>query len=130
MTTNHEHLREMAEKATPGPWIHTGYGSIQPASGGTLVASTVGNSGGWRCYLENATFIATFNPTTAIAMLDELAALRKENEALRRAVFNKDLYAVLMDVQNHIDSPALPAMANRSVIKIDAARAAIGDSHE
>ena len=97
MTTNHEHLREVAEKATPGPW------EVEEAVCGEHGTSTTAIyhrhnyrvheviETGCSCGDEaispaNADFIATFNPATAIDLLDELAALRKENERLNAII--------------------------------------------
>ena len=85
MTTNHEHLREVAEKATPGPWTFSnadGEWVIRDANQKYLG----GLMKGTRQLANTAVFIATFSPATAIALLDELAALRKENEGLRAKV--------------------------------------------
>lgn len=43
--------------------------------------------------------------------------------AVRAAVTSADLYQVLMDVQNGIDSPGLKSLANGAIMKIDKARA-------
>lgn len=113
MTTNHEHLREVAKKATPGPWhwirseddepweggyessvsLRTveifGKNETVPFKDGTRTTSALPKFildadciGGDSEADANAEFIATFNPATALALLDELAALRKENERL------------------------------------------------
>jgi hypothetical protein len=51
-------------------------------------------------------------------------------DAVRRAINSADLYGVLTDVQNGIDSPGLASMANSAIRKIDAARAALTTSPE
>ena len=86
MTTNHEHLRKVAEKVDADIWNYQeinpedkSWGACEITSGETFIATMV-------CGVNNANFIATFNPATAIALLDELAALRKENEGLRAKV--------------------------------------------
>ena len=91
MTTNHEHLREVAERATPGFWVST---TSEGEPGHGLCAQVFCQNGPAVATMDHmgmqgtadAKFIATFNPTTAIALLDELAALRKENEGLRAKV--------------------------------------------
>lgn len=118
MTTNHEHLREVAEKATPGPW------NFSNAAGEWVIRDANqkylgGLMKGTRQLSNTAVFIATFNPATAIALLDELAALRKENEALRDAL--KGLLADTQHSEHHCGDSECP---------VDAARTAIGDSHE
>ncbi|MCU1053297.1 hypothetical protein JAK47_01890 [Stenotrophomonas maltophilia] len=47
-----------------------------------------------------------------------------QGDAVLRAINSKDLYQVLMDVQNGIDSPALASMANGAIQLIDKARSA------
>ena len=46
-------------------------------------------------------------------------------QAVRNAIMNCDLYSVLTDVQNGIDSPALRSMANNAIRRIDKARDAL-----
>lgn len=43
--------------------------------------------------------------------------------AVRAALLSQDLYQVLLDVQNGIDSPGLKSMANGAIVKLDKARA-------
>ena len=113
MTTNHEHLREVAEKATP---IYT-----------DLLGDRYFNDDYSHVTLnvQQDDFIRAFSPTTAIALLDELAALRKENEGMR---------AVVMDILKLADEHRAGGYRIFQVMTdcplIDAARAAIGDSHE
>lgn len=52
------------------------------------------------------------------------AAVPVEDDVLRM-INSKDLYQVLMDVQNGIDSPALSSMANGAIRLIDRARTAL-----
>ncbi|NII73208.1 hypothetical protein FHW84_001777 [Dyella sp. SG562] len=142
MTTSHEHLRDVAEKATPGPWSRLS-GKLRPQF--SLRINEI-HGPDHECLIRwngfdgidtnkrqadaNAKFIAAFNPATAIAMLDELAALRKENEALR---------ACLSDVTECLDQHGGAYCGLRDegddhyigeARKLLAARASIGDSHE
>lgn len=140
MTTNHEHLRQVAEKATPGPWAFsnaTGEWVIRDANQKYLG----GLMKGTRQLANTAVFIAAFNPATAIALLDELAALRKENEALtKRPVLDSILYEIhrRADKEWADDGYDFTVTISADEYKqlcaeedsIDAARAAIGDSHE
>lgn len=119
MTINHDHLREMAEKATP---IYT-----------DLLGDRYFNDDYSHATLnvQQDDFIRAFSPETAIALLDELAALRKENEGLR---------ACLCDVTECLDQHGGAYCDLRDkgdddhyigeARKLLAARAAIGDSHE
>lgn len=79
-------LRELAEKATPGPWIRAGdyknkHGNLLYSHVGVpdngLVADALSN-----CMVTskkcraNANFIAAANPATVLTLLDEIEALR------------------------------------------------------
>lgn len=55
----------------------------------------------------------------------ELAEQQGVDPSIARAISSKDLYQVLMDVQNGIDSPALASMANGAIQMIDKARNAL-----
>lgn len=84
-------LRELAQKATPGPWrlmrdaLHfysatTIYGGAEfppPAIPAQMIVEIGGNA---ECdYLEtNARYIAAANPAVVLAMLDELDAMRED----------------------------------------------------
>lgn len=50
------------------------------------------------------------------------SAIGAPETAVRNALFSNDLYSVLMDVQNGIDSPGLRMMANNAIQKVDKAR--------
>lgn len=79
-------LREIAEAATPGPWEYgmTTFGD--PREGATHACVRVENAD-WRDFLAvvegsteadlNMTHIATFDPTTVLALLDEIEELRR-----------------------------------------------------
>jgi len=159
MTANYEHLREVAEKATPGPWYHvqafqrvpnvrTIHGSVdghrvdfvstskEPVHT-TIIASMEGRESAMRSC--DMAFIATFNPATAIALIDELAVLRKENEGLRAKVdgFNAVLKRyqdarVFTNLHTRQVARSIAEDAELDTARLldDAARAAIGDSHE
>lgn len=88
---NTEELRRVAEAATPGPWMW----DSDPIKGDPLhrvrfrivaLGRTI-----TQCYYSSgdedaqpeAVHIATFNPKTAIELLDRLAALEAENAALK-----------------------------------------------
>ena len=126
MTTNHEHLREVAEKATPGPWQwHPGSDNV--------VAWNVEDIDICAVYQDaedtktTGEFIATFNPATAIALLDELAALRKENEGLRAAAEFASNVCAEIYAKYQLKIGPFVSQAQVANVKL---RAAIGDSHE
>jgi len=143
MTTNHEHLRKVAEKATPQDfdsaeivakegWIEcpccSGEGSVELTADYCNYdneALGVQFYGVGPAYVNAEEFYRTLNPTTAIALLDELAALRKENDGLR---------AVVMDILKLADEHRAGGCRIFQVMTdcplTEAARAAIGDSHE
>jgi len=144
MNTNHEHLREVAEKATPGPWSINRHGAIV---GGEFIEYTNGHGQSQLAMAcgahnvgddernANADFIATFNPATAIALLDELAALRKENEWL---MVDAERYRHLRNAKDtkrfwiaHGEYGRMSRWnGERADELIDEDREAIGDSHE
>lgn len=89
-------LKELAERATPGPWSaaweegdDTAWPNLFPviqAGNGEVV---IGNEGFYTDLEQdkaNATFCATANPKTVLAMLDEIDRLKAENEELRGAL--------------------------------------------
>jgi len=105
MTVNTQELRELAEKATPGPWKSVDRevledNSVYPAHivGGSadyqvaLMESptlaklaTESAPGSWpynrRAIDANSAYIAAVNPSTVSALLDEIDALRAELQA-------------------------------------------------
>ena len=159
MTTNHEHLREVAERATPQDfdsaeivakdgWIEcpccSGEGSVElTADYCNYDNEAIGVQfyGVGHAYVNAEEFYRTFNPATAIALLDELAALRKENEGLK---VDKDRLDWLdgqsesYGFENYHEGNrwTLDGPFNTARQAIDAtrehfaARAAIGDNHE
>jgi hypothetical protein len=91
-------LRELAEAATPGPWMainhqkHLGDHNVEQAWW------SVDSKGGRIADIErhkaaNAAFIAAANPQTVIALLDDLAAAHKQAEN-RRLVMAERLMKV------------------------------------
>jgi hypothetical protein len=78
--TNLDELERLAKAATPGPWCDRGFGSIQPESGGSLVAVTVTKGGCLPDYVENSAFIAAANPAAILALIAEVRALREDAE--------------------------------------------------
>jgi hypothetical protein len=78
MTINLDELERLAKAATPGPWCDRGFGSIQPESGGSLVAVTVTKGGCLPDYVENSALIAAANPTAILELVAEVRALREE----------------------------------------------------
>lgn len=95
MTINKQ-LRELAEKATPGPWWIDSHGHRMSADGGletVFIASEkmgeakrhpeTGNLSHWPNDWD-ASFIAAANPATILTLLDENEALQAECEGLRK----------------------------------------------
>lgn len=75
---DHAKLRQLAENATPGQWEARGldYSTAVDQVGTRRSIARLGDSldsGAWR----NAQFIAAANPSTVLALLDEIAALRR-----------------------------------------------------
>ncbi|HEJ2268217.1 TPA: ead/Ea22-like family protein [Pseudomonas aeruginosa] len=81
--TDHAELRRLAEEATPGPWGRDGlYIHTTRKEGGTTYVETWNTLAGI-LRKENAEFVATANPKTVLALLDEIDRLKAENDALR-----------------------------------------------
>lgn len=68
-------LRELAQKATPGPWRDVGMAVTAKELGYARVADTELNN---EFMAENDAFIATLNPATVIELLDMIERLRKD----------------------------------------------------
>lgn len=80
MTTNKQ-LRELAEKATPGPWHESnGLGIvIDEIDCGTVCETHEDDA-------HDGRLIAAANPVTVLALLDAHEALQAECERLRKAI--------------------------------------------
>jgi hypothetical protein len=152
MTTNHKddgelsRLMQVCEAATPGPWSRnippaSHYPTIFACRNTHVLHLTATN----KEVEANAEFVTIFHPATVKSLLDELAALRKENEGLRvdadtvRSAMNEliDNWRELSDAayrDGYMGRREIWADAARTLwtrlAAIDAARAAIGDSHE
>ncbi len=93
--TDHAELRRLAKAATPGPWSCNRHWAIV---GGPTLEFTNGAAqqqiamACWQSWMHeeelrnNAAFIASANPKTILALLDEIDRLKAENEALRGAL--------------------------------------------
>ncbi|OPA56531.1 ead/Ea22-like family protein [Pseudomonas aeruginosa] len=89
-------LKELAERATPGPWVVDAQQSgaifnIESESGDLCIAMSQENPASTRLEMNeqrrvNAEFIAAANPQAILALLDEIDRLKAENEALRGAL--------------------------------------------
>lgn len=99
-------LKELAERATPGPWVVDAQQSgaifnIESKSGDLCIAMSQENPASTRLEMNeqrrvNAEFIAAANPQAILALLDEIDRLKAENEALllgMRAILNAYDYA-------------------------------------
>ncbi|MEG6249526.1 ead/Ea22-like family protein [Enterobacter ludwigii] len=82
-------LREVAEKATPGPWLWINTGSyfsfLVPQSNQDPHNCIIDDGSSWGEYGEtinpespDGVFIAAANPATVLALLDELEAAEKK----------------------------------------------------
>lgn len=92
--THHSELRRLAKAATPGPWrVQTGcsWRRIGTDSGdGDVLRPCTHPHDGWPDIVapaENLKYIASANPKTILALLDEIDQIKAENEALREALF-------------------------------------------
>ncbi len=89
--TDHAELRRLAKAATPGPWSCNRHWAIV---GGPTLEFTNGAAqqqiamACWQSWMHeeelrnNAAFIASANPKTILALLDEIDRLKAENERL------------------------------------------------
>ena len=77
-------LRELAQKATPGPWTQwEGRGWVHagtPEANGQICRTDCGDFSDAQ-EIKNAEYIAAANPATVLALLDELDRLRKVESA-------------------------------------------------
>lgn len=86
-------LRMIAEAATEGPWVAAGpsFGGDKPAYLHDVVVDNPDSDFDGFSILpmhdqesnEDMEYIAAFNPVTAVALLDRIAELEKEVEALK-----------------------------------------------
>ncbi|MEI0849994.1 ead/Ea22-like family protein [Pseudomonas aeruginosa] len=104
--TDTNKLKELAERATPGPWSaaweegdDTAWSNLFPviqAGNGEVV---IGNEGFYTDLEQdkaNATFCAAANPQAILGLIDEVERIKAENEALllgMRAILNAYDYA-------------------------------------
>lgn len=107
MTINKDELRRLAEAATPGPW-HYYAGETDEEAAWSTQFPTVGGPdseiiGTEGFYSEksrdeaNAEFVAAANPTTILALLDELEAAQKDAGRYR---FIKDKQTFIWMIQD------------------------------
>ena len=85
--------RELAEKATPGPWgqVIAGLERVVIDSKGTVVCTVCldedfSDKETERQVLANLYYIAVNSPAIVMADIDEILRLRTENEKLRKSV--------------------------------------------
>ena len=72
-------LRQLATRATPGPWEEEN-GEVWIMRNGTansILTSICGDDTSGQQDFDNARFISAANPTTVLALLDELEAAEK-----------------------------------------------------
>jgi hypothetical protein len=132
-----EKLRALALAASPGPWRQEARTLLRVVAGVDDTVASCGTSDRtrdkWEC---NAAFIAEANPTTILALLDEIDRLKAENagliKALQRSVDALDQLTDKVDGTGFSSSDEF----NNALDEIDLGRAAIasarkqGDSHE
>ncbi|MFU7495816.1 ead/Ea22-like family protein [Pseudomonas aeruginosa] len=83
--TYHAELRRVAEAATPGPWEYQAPLKVLAADRTWIVLIALSHAN-YREDEANSRFIATANPKTVLALLDEIDRLKAENEELRGAL--------------------------------------------
>lgn len=91
-----QNLRQLAEAATPGPWIHWQSGGIHQID---AAKTTVVHWSGFdqlqtpnekTAIKNNAAYIAAANPAAILSLLDELQTLRSERTAWRVTAENAE----------------------------------------
>jgi hypothetical protein len=109
MTPDLAKLKEIAKAATPGPWVERpNYGDPE----GTLAIIKIDPDGGiyWIVSrmaafkdIQNATFIATFNPTTVLSLIERLelaeGALKNIQEKATVAAYSKQASAAHVHIE-------------------------------
>ncbi len=84
-----ERLRRLAEEATPGPWRFDGFGGVWRGHGDEMVLAHIHPEG----HADGA-FMAAADPSTVLALLDELDRYKRGAAELRR------IHQMITDVQN------------------------------
>lgn len=80
-------LRKKTEAATSGPWASMGKFDTQHVvcTGTQMVCNTLHENDE-----ANATYIAAANPAVVLALLDQIAALKAENNEVHSAVLENE----------------------------------------
>lgn len=84
-------LRELAEAATPGPWVLDGYQCVSAPDGRIVVDYSCHSRGEWEA---DGNYFLAVQPAAVLALLDALSA---ERERADRAVADK------ADMQRRLD---------------------------
>ena len=107
--TDYSELKMLAEKATPGPWWIDSHGMTMmsmsqlevvfnhPAQSIAVRNEETGNLSHWRNGWD-ASYIATANPKTILALLAEIEALRRERKG--KVHCDLELFETLRDSAN------------------------------
>ena len=95
-------LRKIAEAATPGPWHYIGIDfrgershSTKGAAGSVVAFAGYGPDGGMSNL--NAAHIATFDPPTVLALIDEIEHLRRWKSEAKQVLDGLDELAKVAD---------------------------------
>ncbi|HDN7590789.1 TPA: ead/Ea22-like family protein [Salmonella enterica subsp. enterica serovar Chester] len=139
MTIDKQALREVAEKATKGPWkvfsdIDTKTFSIHTPR--DKRCENVIKWGGFDCQPNaeaNAEFIAAFNPKVALALLDELEHYKSREERVTKLVLDNStswdaLYKKLEAAERSIAE--LERSETQLINERDAAESALADMYQ
>lgn len=107
--TDYSELKMLAEKASPGPWWIDSHGMTMmsmpnlevvfshPAKSIAVRNEETGNLSHWRNDWD-ASYIATANPKTILALLAEIEALRRERKG--KVLCDLELFETLRDSAN------------------------------
>lgn len=119
MSINLDNLEYIAKKATPGPWYADGPG--MPGPDDTLTISP-GDSGGVLAYVQplwdDADYIAAFNPTQTLALIDRIRELEATIQRVRDARSN---HPAIPECDRYTDDDAIKCGWKSAVESIDKA---------
>lgn len=122
-------LRELAEAATPGPW-GTEQGDLEEWPSTVAIAVTGGRQKIYACPpggtfpKADQEFIAAANPSTVLALLDEIERLRRDNASWANSDFERQLTAANAEIKQlrEVNASLLGA-------EVDGASTEIGHLH-
>jgi len=116
-------LRELAERATPGPWEYVPTGPDRSADFVRAeLGSTVADFGGYPPSPADAAFIAAANPTAVLELLDDMEILRAIKDAeVRRGEWRAGALLEACDIAYQAiedNAAAMPTTASDRIVAL------------